>query len=166
VTKPQIFLDCDGVLADFDKRAQQIIGHPRSVFDQWSDKDFWDALFSQGRKGIYENLDKMPDADQLVSGVVDLTWKHGLAMPIILTGKPRGEGFTEEKLAWRDKNYPDLEMIVCFSAEKFSHMKPGDIIIDDWVRFQHMWENAGGRWILHKNAEQSLAELQEMLDNG
>lgn len=162
----QIFLDCDGVLADFDKFITPYMGGgTRPDWDWMGNKEFWGRL--EHLEDLFGSLDKMPDADELVQGTIDLTWKHGLAMPIILTGKPRLDKYTQQKLNWRDEHFPHLEMIVCESKNKRKHMKaPGDIIIDDWEKHMQAWTSVGGRWILHKTAEQSLAELREMLENG
>ena len=36
-------------------------------------------------------------------------------------------------------------------------MQPGDILIDDWPKYKHLWEEAGGIFILHTSAAQSIA---------
>lgn len=166
--KRQIFLDCDGVLADFDKRAEAIVGMKPREFDKHANsKEFWDMIYAD--PNFFSELDPMEDADELVRGVLLECEEHNLKMPIILTGKPRhrhshGDWSIEQKLAWRDKYHPTLEMIVTESHNKKLHMKPGDIIIDDWDKYRQIWINAGGLWILHKTAQQSLVELHEILE--
>jgi hypothetical protein len=162
--KPQIFLDCDGVLADFDKFVAPYMGSPhRPDWDWMSNQEFWGRL--EHLDDLFGGLDKMPDADRLVFGVLGYCLKYDLAAPIILTGKPRLEKFTQQKLNWRDKYFPTLEMIVCDSKNKRKHMKaPGDIIIDDWEKHMKAWQDVGGIWILHKTAEQSLEELGKVLE--
>lgn len=159
----QIFLDCDGVLADFDTFVSPYLGGgPRADWDHLSPADFWGKL--EHIEDLFGSLNKLPDADYLVKNVEALCDIYGLPAPIILTGKPRLAKYTKQKLAWRDKHYPHLEMIVCLSKDKRDHMKgPGDVIIDDWEKHQQAWLDHGGQWILHKNAEQSLRELKEIL---
>ncbi len=154
MTKPQLFLDCDGVLANFDKRAREILGMvPREFEDREGEQKFWDTLY--GTPDFFYSLEPMPDAYDLVSAVKHLN-------PIILTGRPRGEWSIDQKLRWRDKYFPELEMIVCRSRDKIKHAKPGDVIVDDWQKWQHLWEAGGGVWILHTSAENSIKELKKI----
>jgi len=39
-------------------------------------------------------------------------------------------------------------------------MKPGDIIIDDYLKYRHLWVEAGGIFIHHISAVESLAALR------
>lgn len=164
LNKPQIFLDCDGVLADFDTFiTPHMGGGDRDYWDKnLSNKEFWGRL--EHIEDLFGSLDKMPDADILVQNVLDLCATYNLNRPIILTGKPRLDKYEQQKLSWRDKYFPNLEMIVCESKDKRKHMKaPGDILIDDWTKHMNAWIGAGGRWILHRSAEQSLKELAQIL---
>jgi len=150
----QLFLDCDGVLANFDKRAREILGMvPREFEDREGEQKFWDTLYDT--TDFFYSLEPMPDAYDLVNAV-----KH--LKPVILTGRPRGEWSVDQKLRWRDKYFPDLEMIVCRSRDKIKHAKPGDVIVDDWEKWQPVWEKGGGVWILHTSAENSIRELKKM----
>jgi hypothetical protein len=153
----QLFLDCDGVLADFDKRAREILGMcPREYEENkigGSDNDFWSRIYAVD--DFFYSLDPMPDAHELVEATCHLN-------PIILTGLPRGGWAREQKLRWRDVHFPDLEMICCRSVDKIKHAKPGDILVDDWHKYQQVWIDGGGRWVLHTSAQTSIAELQQM----
>ena len=45
----QIYLDCDGVLADFDTAAEKILGLPPRVFeDRFGSGQFWKLLAGHG----------------------------------------------------------------------------------------------------------------------
>lgn len=149
--KPQIFLDCDGVLADFDTAARDILGMcPRRFEDKYGSASFWGALESHG--SFYHDLPLMSDARELYEGVKHLN-------PTILTGAPRGGWADRQKHKWAAKHFPGVPVIVCRSAEKSLYMEPGDIIIDDWPQYRQIWLDKGGVWINHTSAEQSLAEL-------
>lgn len=77
----QLFLDCDGVLADFDTFAASIFGmHPRDFEDLHGDEKFWKALNSVDN--FFEQLPLMHDAMHLW----EATQKFN---PIILTGVPK-----------------------------------------------------------------------------
>jgi hypothetical protein len=46
---------------------------------------------------------------------------------------------------------------------KRDHMEaPGDVLVDDTPTYRHLWEGAGGRFVLHRSARESLAELRAL----
>ena len=150
----QLFLDCDGVLADFNKRAFEIVGmNPREFEVLNSAKIFWNKIYSV--PDFFYSLEPMHDAFELVEAVTHLN-------PIILTGKPRGDWAADQKLRWRDKYFPKLEMIVCPSRDKITFAKPGDVIVDDWEKWRQTWINGGGVWVLHTSAKTSIQELKQL----
>lgn len=147
----QIFLDCDGVLADFDSRAIEIFGkHPRIFEAEAGSDEFWRRLSERG--DFYRNLPLLPDARQLFDAIAHLN-------PIILTGCPHGGWAEEQKVAWANEHFPGSNMITCSSINKRMHMKRGDVLIDDYLKYKHLWEEAGGIFIHHKTAEESLQQL-------
>ena len=153
----QLFLDCDGVLADFDTYASSLMGglNPREFERQKGAKEFWKTIYST--PNFFTNLPPMPDAHELVDAV-----KH--LHPIILTGVPHGDWAQPQKEAWRDIHFPDLPMICCLSRDKFMHQVAGkhNIIVDDWPQHKSVWEDAGGTFIVHTSAKESIARLTEM----
>lgn len=150
----QLFLDCDGVLADFVGGATELLGmHPTEFEDTYSEAEMWNRI--EQNHGFFGNLKPLPDAYELFDAVKHLN-------PIILTGRPRGEWAIEQKLLFRDKYFPGTEMIVCRSKDKIKHAKPGDVIVDDFVKWQHIWEAGGGIWVLHKSAKESIQKLKEL----
>ena len=158
----QIFLDCDGVLADFDSYAREILGMTLTEYEaQKHQPEGWSILYAV--EDYFFKLPKMPDGDELVDGVRDLGFE-----PIILTGVPSKEGSDwaiGQKQRWAAKHFPGTEVICCKSAKKFEHMVPAmhNVLIDDWSRYKHVWEEAGGTFILHTSATQSLADLDQLL---
>lgn len=160
----QIFLDCDGVLADFDGYAATLLGMPPREFEarKHNDAELWEILYSHD--DYFYKLPKMRDADILVEGVRDLGFE-----PIILTGVPSKEGSDwaiGQKQRWAAKHFPGIEIICCKSAKKFEHQVPGkrNVLIDDWPKYKEVWEEAGGHFILHTFAEDSLDQLELYLD--
>ena len=150
----QLFLDCDGVLADFDTYAEKIFGlPPRKAEAELGQERFWAPL--QSHEGFYEKLPLMPDARELFEAVEHLN-------PIILTGLPVGEWAEPQKRAWGRKYFPHTTMICCMSKDKRNHMKPGDVLVDDWPKYKDLWEEAGGIFVLHTSAKDSIAKLKEL----
>lgn len=157
----QLFLDLDGVLADFDEAAYKILNmNPRRFEKQMGSAAFWSRLeYSNDNERTYffENLNIMHDALDLYFAV-----KH--CNPIILTGIPKQyKNADEEKNKWIDKHFgSDMPRIICYSKDKRNYMEPGDVIVDDWPQHRHLWEEAGGIWVDHKSAEFTIKALQKL----
>lgn len=148
---PQVFLDCDGVLADFDIYAESYFGMPPRRYEaQVGSSRFWLELEQRG--DFYRNLPLMHDAMDLYRGVEHLT-------PVILTGCPRGNWAERQKVEWAAEHFPGVKIITCRSSDKRAHAKPGDVLIDDWHQHRHRWIEMGGVWISHTCAKTSLAAL-------
>lgn len=148
---PHIFLDCDGVLADFDTYAEAYFGMPPRQYETAvGSRRFWEELEAKG--DFYRNLPLMPDARDLVAGVTHLS-------PTILTGCPRGSWAQGQKVEWAAEHFPGVPIITCRSAQKCDYGKPGDVLIDDWNQHRHHWIAMGGVWITHTCAKTSLDAL-------
>lgn len=152
--KMQLYLDVDGVMADFDGPAERIFGLPsRKAEETLGTPRFWADLRSA--PNFYRDLPLMPDALVLLNKV-----KH--LRPIFLTGVPAGGWAEPQKIAWRDYHFPGVKMICCRSKEKRQHMKPGDTLVDDRLKYSHLWLEAGGIFVHHTSAEDSIKQLRRL----
>jgi hypothetical protein len=148
-----IFLDCDGVLADFDGGARKVLGmHPSEFERRFGLKRFWAKLAST--PDFFANLDVLPDAMELFDAV-----RH--KNPVILTGLPRGAWAEPQKRRWAEQHFPGIEIITTTAALKREHCRPGDALVDDRNKYQHLWERAGGIFIHHRNATNSIKLLRQ-----
>ena len=151
---PQLFLDLDGVLANFDDGYRELFG---ALPDRNGPEppDFWDKISGHG--SFFASLQPMPDAMELWSAAHELHPK-----PIILTGVPKevpDAGI--QKRAWVTHHFgADAHVITCPSAHKRKHGKPGDVLVDDWPKYQHLWEKMGGIFVLHTSAADSISTLR------
>jgi hypothetical protein len=149
----QIYLDCDGVLADFDKGAEKVLGLPPAIFeDRFGSSEFWKLLARAG--DFFGTLDPMPDAYELYEAV-----KH--RKPIILTGLPQGQWAEPQKRRWARRYFPGVPVITTMAALKREHCHPGDVLVDDRIQYRHLWEAEGGRFIRHTDAQSSIRALRE-----
>jgi hypothetical protein len=147
----QLFLDCDGVLADFVSAAVDLFGRePRLVEGELGSEEFDRRLREHG--SFYRDLPLMTDAQILFEAVSHLN-------PIILTGCPAGQWAEPQKVAWAAQHFPNVRMITCRSRDKSLHMTRGDILIDDYLKYKHLWEKAGGIFIHHISARESINQL-------
>jgi len=150
-----IYVDLDGVLADFDARATLLFGkHPRQAEREDGSEWFWQTIAKEHY--FYLTLPRMADASLLWDGVLFFEPK-----PIILTGVPSSMPWAaDHKKAWCADQFPGTQVITCFSRDKAKYCKPRDILIDDWEKYKDLWEQAGGRFITHTSAQRSLDELR------
>lgn len=148
---PQLFLDCDGVLADFESAAERIFGMPTHIARQKLGLHrFWLTLRDQ--PSFYGTLPLMPGAMTLFNAVRHL---H----PVLLTGCPMGGWAEPQKHAWAAQHFPGTKIITCMARDKRLHMQPGDILVDDTLKHRHLWEEAGGLFVHHISAVSTLARL-------
>jgi hypothetical protein len=151
----QLYLDCDGVLADFDKGATAVLGlDPRAYEKRHGLGRFWQKLASA--PDFYFGLPLMPDAMELFEAV-----KH--LHPVILTGLPRGNWAADQKVRWAAKYFPGTKIITTLTRDKRDHAEEGDVLVDDQVRHRHLWEEVGGVFIHHRNARDTVVELGKYL---
>ena len=149
----QLYLDCDGVLADFDKGAAAALGLPPRAFEKrFGAGRFWAKLATA--PDFYFSLPLMADAMELFDAVKHLD-------PIILTGVPRGNWAADQKVRWAAKHFPGTRIITTMARDKRNHAKDGDVLVDDQLKHAHLWEEAGGIFIHHTSVEESLAELRK-----
>jgi hypothetical protein len=149
----RIYLDCDGVLADFDDGFRQQFGmDPRKYEEKYGSNTFWHNIRTSGN--FYQNLPLMPDARELFEAVEHLR-------PIILTGCPFGGWAELQKMRWRDKHFPGIPMVTCMSKNKRDYCKPGDFLIDDYLKYRDLWTEAKGNFIHHTSAADSIRQLKD-----
>jgi 5'(3')-deoxyribonucleotidase len=151
---PRLFLDADGVLADFDLGARQLLGaSPKQFIARHGRGAFWKRLAKA--PDFYARLPEMPDARPLFDAVKHLE-------PTILTGLPLGSWAAPQKVEWAAEHFPGVPIITCMARDKHKHMHSGDVLVDDREKHRAEYEAAGVVFVHHKNAEDSLRQLAEV----
>ena len=152
--QPHLFLDCDGVLADFDLGAKLVLGMSPKAFESRHGRgEFWKRLARA--QDFYGTLEEMPDAQELFDAV-----KH--LQPTILTGLPLGKWAAPQKERWAARHFPGVPIITTMAREKHLHMERGDVLVDDRENHRKLWEDAGGVFVHHKDARSSIARLAKI----
>ncbi len=160
-----VYLDMDGVLADFNARTLELISKSLDDFD--SSQAGWDAL-GEHKYNIYLDLPLMPNATILVEGILRLCTKYEVNYGV-LTAVPkvgRVPKAKEHKKFWLSRHFPELlnNFNIGPHAEyKQYHANPGDVLIDDMKRNIEQWRSREGYGILYGNAENTLLILEEYL---
>ena len=151
---PHLFLDADGVLADFDDGVRKLLGaSPKAYIAKHGRGSFWKRL--AGDKNFYGDLPEMPDARRLFNAV-----KH--LQPTILTGLPLGSWAAPQKVEWAAQHFPGVPIVTCMARDKHKHMHAGDVLVDDREKHREAYEKAGVIFVHHKNAEDSLKQLAKI----
>jgi hypothetical protein len=147
----QIFLDLDGVLADFDRGVLELTGKRP---EELPPARMWSAIARH--EDFFGTLALMEEAHRLW----EFCAPHG---PKILTGLPRGKWAAPQKHRWVAKMLgADVEVITCQSSHKYRWSGPGHLLVDDRASLQLPWEEAGGHFILHRSVEHTLEQLEAM----
>jgi hypothetical protein len=148
----RLFLDCDGVLADFDGGFREQFGAtPREYQARHGASAFWRDLQRQAPQ-FYLFLPLMADARELFDAVAHLE-------PAILTGVPLGDWAEPQKIAWAGVHFPGTPVITCLASEKSRYCRPGDVLVDDRDRYRRDWEDAGGVFVHHRSAAESIPRV-------
>ena len=152
--EPRLFLDADGVLADFDHGAQRLLGMtPKAFIAKHGRGAFWRRLANA--RNFYGSLPEMPDARLLFTAV-----KH--LKPTILTGLPMGNWAAPQKVKWAAEHFSGVPIITCMARDKHKHMHRGDVLVDDREKHRVAYEAAGVVFVHHRNAEDSLRQLAKI----
>ncbi|HZG07883.1 MAG TPA: hypothetical protein VEZ70_02775 [Allosphingosinicella sp.] len=152
--KRQLFLDCDGVLADFDTGATAILGMaPRAFEKRHGLGRFWAKLASA--PDFYFSLPLLPGATDLFEAVKHLD-------PVILTGLPQGNWAADQKVRWAAQHFPGTRIITTMARNKRNHGKPGDVLVDDMLKHAGLWEEMGGIFVHHDSVDETLQKLREI----
>ena len=158
----QIFLDQDGVLADFEDGLTKALGYKVNLKDK---KDVYDA---EKRKltaqRLFRNLEPLPDAWKLV----DYCMNSGIHTEILTAaGTVNRTLVIKDKIDWiRRYVHPHWIVIPTFSGNQkaaFAHKK--SVLIDDRQENIDCWIEAGGIGILHTTADDTIEQLDYILSD-
>lgn len=140
-----IYLDMDGVVADWVTNAANVIGRRITDPTVMYSRDEWDLLRSDGR--IFRDLPMMDRCDELVG--LARQYRDVLGWELnFLTAIPHNNDVPwtfHDKMAWAAKRFPDIPVhFGPYSEDKHRHCSAGDILVDDRYDNCTQWTEAGG----------------------
>lgn len=155
-----VYVDMDGVIADFDKGFQKITGKST---DDVEDPELWAAIDAHGKAKFFSELEWMPGGQEMWKYIADNFLKVKILSALGKSDKIDRQT-TQGKLGWLRHNIPSLQLddiiLVENKHRKRHYSKPGDIIIDDTLVVIQEWVKKGGIGILHKSAPETISVLK------
>ena len=159
----KVYLDMDGVIADFDKRFEDLSGmKPKEFESKYGKNKFWEFIDEDNKISFWVGIPEMPGAKALVDAVKKYNYEL-LTAPSVKKQSYLG------KILWV-RNHSDLlggKPRINFKKAKEKHLvKPElsktDILIDDREDTIGRWESAGGTGIHYQNISQVLNDLGKL----
>jgi len=166
-----IYLDMDGVVADWRANAVRVIGYDCFDPKQRYNAVDWDKLRSDPH--IFLNLPLMSRANELVDIAREYRDRLGWEL-LFLTAIPHNNDVPwtfYDKIEWVKKYFPDIAVhFGPYSEDKYKHCQPNDILVDDRVDNCDSWSAAGGLAFkvgltLDVTIEQLQLDLQARIDH-
>ena len=161
----KIYLDMDGVLADFSRGVTEMCHMEATPLNGRRSAKYDDLMWIAIKKveHFYGKLHLIPGAEDMFHLIFG---RYGKQCEI-LTGIPlpkRGiADAKQDKIDWvQRKLAKDIKVNVVYRKEKLLYCTGKEsILIDDREKSIKEWEQAGGTGILHINAENTIAVLKE-----
>lgn len=158
--KRVIYLDMDGVVADFNSYTGTLLGREVGWEGRDLSDDEWKTITSVDH--FYLQLPLIPESVELVNlakQFTDMDLKFLTAIPRRTT-MPSAQ---EDKRKWLGTYFPGIVMeIGPYSKDKQKWANTGDILVDDKLSNVLEWMQAGGISVHHTgNFEKTLANLRK-----
>ena len=165
--KPVVYLDMDGVIADFFGGVEKLYGvsHWKQLTSDKSKDLRQDVIDRITGTNFFETLPKFPSADPLIAMIKKFTGGKFS----ILTSPLRGDhdNSAKWKKVWINQNIeqPD-ETIVSGRKEKYATSKgTANILVDDRPINIQKWQDKGGYGILYQANKDTLNKIEQGLKN-
>jgi len=156
----KIYLDMDGVIADFTKRYQELFNITPQMADKT--KQFGQFFNEFIKTGQFATLDMMPDAKVLLEHLDTLSVQVEILSST--AREDRHQEIAEQKDSWLTNHRIDyVRKFVPGKSLKYKFADPSSIIIDDTQSVIDDWKKAGGIALHHTDALSTISELNALL---
>lgn len=156
----KIYLDMDGVIADFEKRYKNLYHIlPREAETHKEFNKFFDEFIATKQ---FATLDLMPAA------VEGMQYLDSLGIPIEIlsstANEERYDAISKQKRNWLQiNNIPYKQNFVPGKKHKYKFATPDSVIIDDTESVITDWRKAGGIGILHKSWPETISKMRMVI---
>jgi hypothetical protein len=162
-TEYKIYVDMDGVVADFDQRFRDLAGiGPREFEEKYGKNAFWDFIDEGDNKLVFwVGIPPMSDAKQLIDYVSKYDYEM-LTAPSLKKQSLMGKGLWMKNQTNKGL-FPSKPKVNYRSAKsKKDFAAPNHILIDDREDTINSWNVAGGIGILHTSASNTINQLKKL----
>lgn len=174
--KPHVYLDMDGVQADFATAVTEKIGMDHEEAKHKTEEEIEKLANSSAKEvsDFFANLNQLPGGKKITD------WLNKNNIPYTILSAPlRGKyeaASKEGKLIWLKKHTPSAASGAIFKHNKHEHaVEKGvqNILIDDYGVKIRAWNESGGIGIKHEDeyetpdaAERTIERLEEIFLSG
>jgi len=160
----KIYLDMDGVLANFNQRFRDLSGmEPKEFENKYGKKAFWNLIDEEHKIKFWVGIKPMDGASALVDAVKDYNYE-------LLTSPSAKKQSYLGKILWVRNHTGDVfpsKPRINFKKAKEKHqikskLSQTDILIDDREDTIGRWNAAGGTGIVYKSIGQTLNDLKKL----
>jgi len=153
----KIYLDMDGVIADFDKKYKELYNIAPKEADTYKTFDKFFTTFIAERQ--FAKLDLMPDALLLIKYLKSLSVPTEILSST--SSEKRDAEIREQKVEWLHKHNLTFPInLVPGKRLKRNFSNPNSILIDDTPQNIDQWRAEGGVGILHTDAMTTIGILK------
>lgn len=157
----KIYLDMDGVIADFNKGYKELNNmEPREAEKNKKFDHFFDEFIAANK---FATLDLMPGARELITYLNHLYLNRSITTEILSStaNQERYDDISRQKMFWLQKHGISFKPnFVPGKRLKYQFATPDSAIIDDTASVIDDWRKAGGIGIWHKDVATTLAQLK------
>lgn len=155
ITNHTVYLDMDGVLADFTNKYIELFGTEPDVSAK-NDPN----LTKMVGTNFFDTLDKLPNADRLIRAVVRLFGSYSICSSPLRDDQKNSE---ENKRKWIQRHLTPQPKSIVITGKKDSYAKGGNILIDDRLKNISAWNDRGGIGILYDAYTDDVDEVIKKL---
>lgn len=167
--KLKLYVDSDGVVADWVKKMIELINHPEIVCQETLNKhpertQYIRTIYSK-HPSVFGELDIIPLGKKLLETLQTLN----ISFNILTAVGPDHHCFDtvkRTKIMWFKEHFGLTdEQIICVpnSSDKTKYAYSNTILIDDYEKNIQEWNERGGQGLLFKEDEQSFREMVEQI---
>lgn len=163
--KPMVFLDMDGVIADYLGAVHKLMGEPKRLwkgheihYAYYLDEDYFVKQLNE-EDGFWDKMKPTPAA----ALIVQLLLVH---TDLYIVSDPKHCYDWNAKVRWMAKNFNIKESRIILTPHKHLLAAPGRLLIDDFLFNTKKWTDHGGIahwWDVEGNDIEQLNKLAERI---
>ena len=153
--KMKVYVDMDGVLADFFAEITKISEYPVAHWKDLNQRGIEKALGEIHGTDFFRRLPMFPQTNTLLQSIINIAGSFSiLSSP--LTGDE--DHCSDMKRVWLEENIKfDIDEIII--TKNKHHWAEGNVLIDDYALNIYNWEKHGGYGIKYQANENNLSDV-------